>query len=310
MGVTPQPLNSSFASNRAAQTVSLFPVSRADWISLTRLDRPVGIWLLLWPTLWGVWAAAEGVPSWSVLTVFVLGVVLMRSAGCAVNDAADRDFDRHVTRTRDRPVAAGRVTRLQALLVAATLALLSLALLLSLRSLPAVLWSVPAVMLAAVYPLMKRVIAVPQAVLGLAFSWGIPMAYAATRGSVPWGEAGWLMAANFCAVMAYDTAYAMADKPDDLKIGVKSSAIWFGRWDVLAVLGFNVMMVACLLGFAQAAALSPLFYPALIAVLLGVVVLQQRLMQGAEAAFTVFKASHWLGAVVWLGLVLAYGVNK
>ncbi len=280
-----------------------------DWIALLRLDRPVGIWLLLWPTLWGVWAAAEGMPSLPVLIVFVLGVVLMRSAGCAINDAADRDFDRHVSRTQDRPVAAGRVTRRQAIVIAAVLALLSLALLLSLRSVPAVLWSIPAVLLAGLYPLMKRVIAVPQAVLGLAFSWGIPMAYAATRGSVPWAEVSWLMAANFCAVMAYDTAYAMADKPDDLKIGVKSSAIYFGRWDVLAVLAFNVLMVACLLAFAQAAQLTPLFYLALVAVLIGVLVLQQRLMQHADAAFAVFKASHWLGAVVWLGLVMAYGVR-
>lgn len=270
----------------------------------------MGIWLLLWPTLWGVWAAAEGMPSLPVLIVFVLGVVLMRSAGCAVNDAADRDFDRHVSRTRDRPVAAGRVTRRQAVVMAAVLALLSLALLLSLRSVPAVLWSIPAVVLAGLYPLMKRVIAVPQAVLGLAFSWGIPMAYAATRGSVPWAEVGWLMAANFCAVMAYDTAYAMADKPDDLKIGVKSSAIYFGRWDVWAVLAFNVLMVACLLAFARAAHLTPLFYLALVAVLVGVLVLQQRLMRHADAAFAVFKTSHWLGAVVWLGLVMAYGVSE
>lgn len=281
-----------------------------DWIALLRLDRPVGIWLLLWPTLWGVWAAGEGLPSLPVLAVFVLGTVLMRSAGCAINDAADRDFDRHVSRTRDRPVAAGRVTRRQAIVMAAILALVSLALLLSLRSVPAVLWSIPAVLLAGVYPLMKRVIAVPQAVLGLAFSWGIPMAYAATRGSVPWAEVIWLMAANFCAVMAYDTAYAMADKPDDLKIGVKSSAIYFGRWDVLAVLGFNVLMVGCLLAFAQVAQLSPLFYLALVAVLVGVLILQRRLMQGTEAAFAVFKASHWLGAVVWLGLLIAYGVTR
>ena len=283
--------------------------SLRDWVALIRLDRPVGIWLLLWPTLWGVWAAAEGLPSWPILSVFVLGTVLMRSAGCAINDAADRDFDVHVRRTRDRPVAAGRITRRQAIVVAALLALVSLALLLSLRSLPAVLWSIPAVVLAGVYPLMKRVIALPQAVLGLAFSWGIPMAYAATRGGVPWQEAGWLMAANFCAVMAYDTAYAMSDKPDDLKIGVKSSAIYFGRWDVLAVLGFNVLMVFCLLVFARQAGLAPLFYVALVAVLGGVLALQQRLMRRADASFAVFKASHWLGAGVWLGLVITYGVT-
>lgn len=277
-------------------------------MALLRLDRPVGIWLLLWPTLWGVWAAAEGIPAWPILGVFVLGTVLMRSAGCAINDAADRDFDRHVSRTRDRPVAAGRISRRQAIVAAALLALLSLALLLSLQSLPALLWAIPAVVLAGVYPLMKRVIAVPQAVLGLAFSWGIPMAYAATRGHVPWGEAGWLMAANFCAVMAYDTAYAMADKADDLKIGVKSSAIWFGRWDVLAVLGFNVLMVACLLAFAAQAGLGAAFYLALVAVLAGILLLQRRLMSGdAATAFAVFKASHWLGACVWLGLVIAYG---
>ena len=283
--------------------------SLRDWVALIRLDRPVGIWLLLWPTLWGVWAAAEGLPSWPILSVFVLGTVLMRSAGCAINDAADRDFDVHVRRTRDRPVAAGRITRRQAIVVAALLALVSLALLLSLRSLPAVLWSIPAVVLAGGYPLMKRVIALPQAVLGLAFSWGIPMAYAATRGGVPWQEAGWLMAANFCAVMAYDTAYAMSDKPDDLKIGVKSSAIYFGRWDVLAVLGFNVLMVFCLLVFARQAGLAPLFYVALVAVLGGVLALQQRLMRRADASFAVFKASHWLGAGVWLGLVITYGVT-
>jgi 4-hydroxybenzoate polyprenyltransferase len=276
-----------------------------NYLFLMRLDRPVGIWLLLWPTLWGLWFAAEGVPSLHVLAVFLAGVVLMRSAGCAVNDAADHDIDPAVQRTRDRPVASGRVAVGDALRLAVVLALIAFGLLTSLRNTLAILLSVPAVLLAAVYPLMKRVMPMPQAVLGLAFSWGIPMAYAAVRGSVPWAEALWLMAATGCWVIAYDTAYAMADKAEDLRIGVRSSAILFGRFDALAVGVFNLAAILLLAGFGLAQDRGAAYFGGLLAALALALQGQRRLLQdGAQAAFSVFLRSHWLGAAVFLGLWL------
>src|SRR5581483_7369801 len=205
-----------------------------DYALLMRLDRPIGIWLLLWPTLWALWFAAGGVPPLDLLAVFAAGTALMRSAGCVINDFADRGFDPHVERTKNRPIAAGRVSPRAALLLFAGLCLAALAVASRLNA--AALWlSLPAVALAASYPFAKRFHSLPQAHLGIAFSWGIPMAYAALRGAVPWADAGLLMAANLCWVIAYDTYYAMSDREDDLKIGVKSSAILFGRHDRLII---------------------------------------------------------------------------
>lgn len=281
-----------------------------DYLLLMRLDRPVGIWLLLWPTLWGLWFAAEGFPGVHVLAVFLAGVVLMRSAGCAVNDAADHDIDPQVRRTRERPVASGRVRVGDALRLAVVLALIAFGLLTSLRNTLAILLSVPAVILAAVYPLMKRVMPMPQAILGLAFSWGIPMAYAAVRGTVPWGEALWLMAATSCWVIAYDTAYAMADKAEDLKLGVRSSAILFGRFDALAVAAFNGLAVLLLAGFGMAQGRGSAYLVGLLFALAWVLQGQRQLMRGgADQAFAVFQRSHWLGAMVFLGLWLDFTLD-
>lgn len=278
-----------------------------DYARLMRLDRPVGIYLLLWPTLWALWFAAGGAPPWLVLGVFVAGTVLMRSAGCAVNDYADRGFDPHVARTRDRPLAAGRVTPPEAVTLAAGLALLALCLLLLLRSPLTVLWAVPAVLLATVYPFMKRYIALPQAVLGLAFSWGIPMAYAAVRGRVDWAEVLPLMTANVAWVIAYDTYYAMVDREDDLKIGVKSAAILFGRHDrlVIALLQGAALLLLIQLGLNSGRG-QP--YYAGIAVAAWLAAWQQWLTRGREPTrcFQAFLNNHWFGAAIFIGLALDY----
>ncbi|MDP3439047.1 MAG: 4-hydroxybenzoate octaprenyltransferase, partial [Azonexus sp.] len=202
---------------------------------LMRLDKPIGILLLLWPTLWALWLSSSGRPDWIVLWVFVLGTVLMRSAGCVINDYADRDFDRHVERTKERPLTAGKVTTKEALLLFAGLALAAFMLVLSLGNTLLIWLSIPAIFLAASYPFTKRFLAIPQAYLGVAFGFGIPMAYAAHLHTVPL-EAWLLLLANIFWAVAYDTEYAMVDREDDLKIGIKTSAITFGRFDVLAVM--------------------------------------------------------------------------
>ncbi|MDO8464217.1 MAG: 4-hydroxybenzoate octaprenyltransferase, partial [Gallionella sp.] len=206
----------------------------ALYLQLTRLNRPIGIMLLLWPTLWGVWIAGNGHPEWHVVLIFVLGTVLMRSAGCAFNDFADRDFDKHVQRTRDRPVTSGRISPREAVWLAVILLLLAFLLILPLNNLT-LLMSFPAVFLAASYPFTKRFLAIPQAYLGIAFGFGIPMAFAAQLGDVP--PLAWLMlAANVFWAIAYDTEYAMVDRDDDIRIGIHSSALLFGRYDVTAVM--------------------------------------------------------------------------
>jgi len=278
-----------------------------DYARLMRLDRPVGIYLLLWPTLWALWFAADGPPPWPVLLVFVAGTVLMRSAGCAINDFADRGFDPHVARTRERPLAAGRVRPQEAVTLAAGLALLALVLLLMLRSPLTVLWSVPALLLATVYPFMKRYIALPQAVLGLAFSWGIPMAYAAVRGQVDWAQVLPLMTANVAWVIAYDTYYAMVDREDDLKIGVKSAAILFGRHDRLAIalLQGAALLLLIQLGLNDGRG-QPYF--AGIAVAAWLAAWQQWITRGREPArcFQAFLNNHWFGLAIFIGLALDY----
>lgn len=270
---------------------------------LMRFHRPIGIWLLLWPTLWALWFAADGPPSLHVFVVFVLGTVLMRAAGCVINDIADRDFDPHVARTRDRPIAAGLVSPREALVLFGVLCIVAFALTVSLQNVRVLLLSLPAVLLASIYPFTKRWISMPQAVLGLAFSWGIPMAFAAVSSDVAWNTVWMLMAANVCWVMAYDTFYAMADRADDLKIGVKSSAIFFGSNDRVITSALQVATLGLLAWVGRA--LGPAYFAGL-----GVAAVLAAHQQWAirardpQACFGAFVANHHFGAAVFVGLAL------
>ncbi len=274
----------------------------ALYLDLIRWDRPAGWLLLLWPSLSALWVAAEGFPGWHLLAVFVLGTILMRSAGCCVNDVADRDFDRHVKRTAQRPVTAGRVSVREAIWVGAALALMAFGLVLTTNPV-AVAWSFAALAVAIVYPYAKRFFAMPQAVLGVAFSFGIPMAFAAVRGEVPplaWG----LLVGNLFWVLAYDTEYAMVDRDDDLRIGMKTSAITLGRWDVAAVMAFYVLHLliwtVLLLG-----RLAPWVWFVTLLAAGAQLVWHYRLIRGRtrEGCFHAFRVNHWLGATVFAGVV-------
>ncbi|ARU32601.1 4-hydroxybenzoate polyprenyltransferase [Sulfuriferula sp. AH1] len=276
---------------------------------LMRLDKPIGILLLLWPTLWGMWFASAGHPAWLVVWIFMLGTVLMRSAGCVVNDYADREFDPHVARTKDRPLAAGRISGKEALLLAVVLSLLAFLLILPLNKL-VMLLSVPALLLAASYPYTKRFLAIPQAYLGIAFGFGIPMAYAAVQGIVP-GQAWMLLLANVFWAVAYDTEYAMVDKVDDLKIGIKTSAITFGRFDVFAVMLCYAMALGLLawVGWQDQRGLA--YFSGLV-VAAGIALYHYGLIRGREPekCFRAFLHNHWLGAAVFAGLMLDYIWHK
>ncbi len=276
-----------------------------DYAQLMRLHRPIGILLLLWPTLWALWIAAQGRPDLRVFIVFVLGVVLMRSAGCVINDYADRDFDPHVARTRDRPIAAGRVTPAEALVLFAVLCLIAFALVLTLNRLT-ILLSFAGVFLAATYPFLKRYTHLPQFYLGMAFGWGIPMAFAAQTGGVP--TLAWILfAANVCWSVAYDTAYAMVDREDDLKVGVKSTAILFGRFDRAMVFIFHIMTIVLLALTGTLAGLGLGYYAGLMAAL-GFALYQQRLMRerDRDGCFRAFLNNNWFGAAVFAGLLIDY----
>ncbi len=275
-----------------------------EYARLMRLDRPIGIYLLLWPTLWALWLAAGGLPDLRVLAVFVAGVVLMRSAGCVINDFADRHFDPHVARTRDRPLAAGRVRPAEALALFAVLVLLAFGLVLTLDRLTIEL-SFVAVALAAVYPFTKRVTHLPQLVLGAAFGWSIPMAFAAQTGRVP--QLAWLLfTVNVLWATAYDTLYAMVDREDDLKIGVRSTAILFGDSDRLVVGILQGLVLAGLVLVGLRAELGGLYYLAL-AVAAGLAAYQQYLIRTRDPrrCFEAFLNNHWFGAVVFAGIALA-----
>ena len=278
--------------------------SRLDlYLQLIRWDKPVGSLLLLWPTLAALWIAAGGFPGWHLLFVFTAGTFLMRSAGCAVNDVADRDFDRHVKRTAQRPVTTGAVSVREALALGAVLALLAFALVLTTNA-ATIAWSFAALAVAIAYPFTKRFFSMPQAVLGVAFSFGIPMAFAAVTGSVPWLAWG-LLVGNLFWVVAYDTEYAMVDRDDDLKIGIRTSAITFGRFDVCAVMGLYGLYLAVwgvlcwqlgyrfglLLGLAAALA-QILWHYSLIR------------SRSREGCFLAFRQNHWVGLAVFLGLVI------
>ena len=275
----------------------------ALYLDLIRWDRPAGWLLLLWPTLSALWLAAGGWPGWHLLLVFVAGTILMRSAGCCVNDVADREFDRHVKRTAQRPVTSGRLSPREALAVGAALALVSFALVLTTNA-AAVAWSFAALAVAVFYPYTKRFFAMPQAVLGVAFSFGIPMAFAAVRGEVPalaWG----LLVANLFWVLAYDTEYAMVDRDDDLRIGIRTSAITLGRWDVAAVLAFYalhlVLWTALVWPHAGGAWFAAGVAAAAAQVLWHAWLIRGRTRQGC---FTAFRVNHWVGAALFAGLAL------
>lgn len=275
------------------------------YLDLIRWNRPAGWLLLLWPTLSALWVAADGFPGWHLVVVFTLGTILMRSAGCCVNDVADREFDKHVKRTAQRPVTSGRLGVKEALGLGVVLALLAFVLVLSTNRVT-VAWSFAALAVTLAYPYAKRFVSMPQAVLGVAFSFGIPMAFAAVQSEVPllaWG----LLLGNLFWVLAYDTEYAMVDRDDDLKIGMKTSAITLGQWDVLAIAGFYaafLILWALLLnapvhgawlwaGLAGAAAQA----------VWHVWLIKDR---SREGCFKAFRLNHWVGLSVFAGLALSY----
>ncbi len=272
---------------------------------LMRLDKPIGILLLLWPTLWALWISSNGHPNWIILWIFTLGTVLMRSAGCVINDYADRDFDPHVERTKHRPLAAGLVSKKEALALFAVLVLLSFLLILRLNTLTLQL-SVAAVFLAASYPFTKRFFAIPQAYLGVSFGFGIPMGFAAQTGAVP--AVAWAMlAANVFWAVAYDTEYAMVDRDDDLRIGIKTSAITFGKYDVLAVMLCYGATLAILAGVGLKLDLGWPYYGGLLAAA-GIAAYHYSLIKNRERAqcFKAFLHNNWLGAAIFAGILLNY----
>ncbi|WP_088279695.1 4-hydroxybenzoate octaprenyltransferase [Ideonella sp. A 288] len=289
------------------------PPSRlALYLDLIRWDRPAGWLLLLWPTLSALWIAADGFPGWHLLGVFVAGTILMRSAGCCANDVADREFDRHVKRTAQRPVTSGRVAVREALGVGAALALAAFVLVLTTNP-PTILLSFAALAIALVYPYAKRVVAMPQAVLGVAFSFGIPMAFSATLGGRDWGlaaipaavppHAWWLLLGNLCWVLAYDTEYAMVDRDDDLRIGIRTSALTLGRFDVVGVMAFYAAYLASWSLMGHALGLGAVFQAG-IAVAAAQAAWHWTLIRGRtrEGCFKAFRQNHWLGFAVFAGV--------
>ena len=275
------------------------------YLDLIRWNRPAGWLLLLWPTLSALWVAAGGFPGWHLVAVFTLGTILMRSAGCCVNDVADRDFDKHVKRTAGRPVTSGRIGVKEALGLGVVLALLAFGLVLTTNR-ATILWSFAALAVTLAYPYAKRVVSMPQAVLGVAFSFGIPMAFAAVQGEVPllaWG----LLLGNLFWVLAYDTEYAMVDRDDDLNIGMKTSAITLGRWDVAAIMGFYGAYLAIWAALLEAATRSHWFWLGLLGAALQVI-WHFALIRGRtrEGCFQAFRLNHWLGFSVFAGIALSY----
>ncbi|MBL8328983.1 MAG: 4-hydroxybenzoate octaprenyltransferase [Rubrivivax sp.] len=289
------------------------------YLDLIRWNRPAGWLLLLWPTLSALWIAADGFPGWHLLVVFVLGTILMRSAGCCVNDVADRDFDRHVKRTAQRPVTRGAVPVREALALGALLALLAFLLVLSTNA-PTILLSVAALLITLAYPFAKRWVSMPQAVLGVAFSFGIPMAFAAVLGSAEWSldaiadavpiQALWLLAGNLFWVLAYDTEYAMVDRDDDLRIGMRTSAITLGRADVAAVMAFYAAYLISWAWLGRSLGLGSLYLLGIAAAALQALwhflLIRQRTREGC---FKAFRLNHWLGFAVFVGVALDLGLK-
>lgn len=276
---------------------------------LMRLDKPIGTLLLLWPTLWALWIAGGGRPDGRIVWIFALGTLLMRSAGCVMNDIADLHYDSEVKRTRDRPLAAGAVGRSEAFVLAGVLTLLAFLLVLPLNRLT-ILLSFAALALAATYPLTKRFLAVPQAYLGIAFGFGIPMGYAAILGRVP-AEGWFLLLANISWAVAYDTEYAMVDRDDDLRIGIKTAAITFGRYDVLAVVICYGTMLALLAGIGLHLRLGVAYYLGLSAAA-ALMAYHYRLIRGRdrESCFRAFNHNNWVGAVIFAGIFADFAIRR
>ena len=276
-------------------------------MDLIRWNRPAGWLLLLWPSLSALWIAAKGFPGWHLLCVFIVGTVLMRSAGCCVNDVADRDFDKHVKRTANRPVTRGAISVNEALVLGAVLALLAFGLVLT-TNFATVAWSFAALAIAVLYPFAKRVLAMPQAVLGVAFSFGIPMAFSAVLGVVP--PVAWLLLlGNLFWVLAYDTEYAMVDRDDDLKIGMKTSAITLGRLDVAFVMASYATYLTIWAGVLSYLVLPAVYWVGMVAAA-AQALWHWRLIhtRSREGCFKAFRLNHWLGFTVFVGVVAAYGL--
>ncbi|MEE9330902.1 MAG: 4-hydroxybenzoate octaprenyltransferase [Methylophilaceae bacterium] len=272
---------------------------------LMRLDKPIGILLLMWPALWGLLLAGEGHPHWVIVLIFVTGVVLMRSAGCVMNDIADRHYDGHVERTKNRPLVNGEVTVKEAIYLAVSLSLVAF-ILVCFLNIKTILLSFVALFLAITYPLTKRFLAIPQAYLGIAFGFSIPMVFAAINNEIP-SIAWWLLLANVFWAIAYDTEYAMVDRDDDIKIGIKSSALFFGKYDVLAVVGCYVAMLSIFTYIGQLQGFGNDYYIAL-AIVLGLVIWQYQMIKERNKSncFKAFIANNWIGCVLLLGLVAEY----
>ena len=275
---------------------------------LIRLDKPIGTLLLLWPTWWALWLASDGLPQWQIFIIFTLGTFLMRSAGCAVNDYADQDFDRYVLRTKDRPITSGKISGKEALAIASVLALMAFCLIWPLNLFTKAL-SVLALIVAIVYPFTKRFFAIPQAILGIAFGFGIPMAYAAIQNTIP-VEAWILFVGNIFWAIAYDTAYAMVDRDDDIALGLRTSAITFGRFDVLAIGICYAVLLLSQIWVAQLTHLSMQFWWGWFAALacatyhLKLVSSRKR-----EDCFKAFRHNNWLGGCLFLAIVLGLAMH-
>ena len=280
------------------------PPKLTAYLRLMRVHRPIGTLLLLWPTLWALWLACDGMPPLNVLLIFVAGTFLMRSAGCVINDLADRKIDGHVARTKDRPLVAGWVSPREALGVFVVLVLLAGITVLPILTPLLVGLALVAVFLAASYPFTKRFFAIPQGYLGIAFGFGIPMAFAAILDTVP-TVAWWLLVANVFWAIAYDTEYAMVDRPDDLKIGIKTSAITFGRFDVAAIMICYALTLAILAGVGHTMQLGWPYWIGLI-VAAGIALYHYTLIKDRDTTkcFTAFMHNNWLGAAVFAGILL------
>jgi 4-hydroxybenzoate polyprenyltransferase len=285
------------------------PASRLRlYLDLIRWDRPAGWLLLLWPSLAGLWVAAGGFPGWHLVAVFTCGTILMRSAGCCINDVADRDFDRHVKRTAHRPVTSGLLGAREALAVGAVLALAAFGLVLTTNA-ATIAWSFAALAIAIAYPFAKRHLSMPQAVLGVAFSFGIPMAFAAVQGRVP-GEAWALLVGNLFWVLAYDTEYAMVDRDDDLRIGMKTSAITLGQADVPVVMACYGLFLGIWFGLLWGrVALAPLALALVISSAQALWHFTMIRSRSREGCFRAFRLNHWLGLTVFAGVVAGYALR-
>lgn len=276
-----------------------------DFIELVRLDKPIGVYLLLWPTAWSLWIAGNGNPGWKLGIIFFCGVILMRSAGCAINDFADRHLDGSVARTRLRPLVTGKIKSFEALLVAAVLVLIAFILVLQVNRLT-VYWSMGALLIASIYPFMKRYTHLPQVVLGAAFAWSVPMAFSAQQNNVP--ETAWLIyIATVFWTIAYDTMYAMADREDDLKAGIKSTAILFGSADRIIIASLQLLTLFSLVLLGNKEQLSWIFYLGIFGAAVFFIYQQYLIKErNPEKCLQAFKNNHWVGMVIFIGIAVHY----